>query len=373
MAAPAKRALVLLLVVASSCKENEFKAPPLPKVTVAPPKVQKVTQYLEFTGTTGSSETVEVRARVEGVLLEIPYDESEPLKVGDPMFKIDPAPFVAARDAAAAEVTANEASAKLADTTATKLEKAYAERSVSELQALEARAQYEVAVAKVEVAKKQLAIQQLSLGYCDIAAPIAGRALMTDYDVGSLVGGLGSPALTSILDNSEIHVWFWVPDRVVLQIMKERPQQQKEQQEPMPEVELAREIDEGFPFKGRVDYYDPKVNEATGTLRMRATFDNSDRQLVPGLFARLRIASGTIDKAMIVPESSLASDQAGRHLLVVGKDDVVQRRSVKLGALLPVGRVILEGLKPDDNVVIEGLLRARPGTKVVPETASSEK
>jgi membrane fusion protein, multidrug efflux system len=371
MAALAKIALILSLVAASSCKENEYKAPPLPKVTVAPPNIQQVTQYLEFTGTTGPSETVEIRARVEGVLLDISYDESEPLEVGEPMFRIDPAPFVAARDAAAAEVKASEASASLANTTATKLERAYADRSVSELQALEARAQYEVAVAKVEVAKKKLAIQELSLGYCDIAAPIAGRALMTDYNVGSLAGGPGSAALTSIIDNSKIHVWFWVPDRFVLQLIEDKKTQKD--QKSMPKVELAREIDDGFPFTGRIDYFDPKVNESTGTLRMRATFDNANRQLVPGLFVRLRIAGDTIDKATIVPETSLASDQAGRHLLVVGKDDVVERRAIKLGALLPEGRVILNGIKAKDNVVIEGLMRARPGSKVIPETASSAK
>jgi len=157
----------------------------------------------------------------------------------------------------------------------------------------------------------------------------------------------------------------------VMRLMED--QKGQSEQKPMPEVELAREIDDGFPFKGHVDYYDPKVNEATGTLRMRATFDNAGRQLVPGLFVRLRIASGTIDKATIVPETSLASDQAGRHLLVVGKDDVVERRAIELGALLPVGRVILNGIKAEDNVVIEGLMRARPGTKVIPETTSSAK
>lgn len=320
--------------------------------------------YRTFTGRTEAFESAEVRARVEGVLLDVTYDERKPVEKGAKMFVIDPASFQAARDAAKAEVDANVAAVELADTTARKLEKAFETRSVSELQALEARAQHEVAVAKLEVARKQLAIKELDLAYTQIAAPIHGRPVETDYVVGSLVGSLGSGALTTILDTSKIRVWFSVDDRTVLRMMEEKGPDA----EP-PVIELQREGDPDYAFRGTLDYFEPTVNTSTGTLRVRAVFDNADEKLVPGLFVRVRIATKELQDATLVPETALNSDQAGRHLLVAGAGDVVERRAVTLGPLLPEGRVVLTGLEKTDRVIVQGLLRARPGAKVSPRTA----
>lgn len=353
---------VSVLVMASACAEPPArKVAPPPQVTVQAPKVQPVTIYRTFTGRTESFERAEVRARVEGVLTEVAYDERAELAKGAVMFRIDPAPFAAAREAAAAEVAASAASVRLADTTARKLEKAYESRSVSELQALEARAQHEVASAKLDVANKQLAIRDLDLGYTTVTAPIAGRALQTDYVVGSLVGALGSGPLTTVVDNSKIRVWFSVDDRTVLKLLEEPRDPSRERT-----VEMARDGDAAFGFQGRIDYFEPEVNEATGTLRMRAVFDNADGRLVPGLFVRVRVAARELEAATLVPESALAADQAGRHLLVVGDGDVVERRAVELGPALPEGRVVLSGLAATDRVIVAGLLRARPGVRVAP-------
>jgi len=356
---------VSVLVVLGACAKPPARKPaPPPQVIVQTPKVQPVTIYRTFTGRTESYERAEVRARVEGVLVEVAYDERAELEKGAVMFRIDPAPFAAARDAAAAEAAANEASVRLADTTAKKLEKAYETRSVSELQALEARAQHEVASAKLDVANKQLAIRDLDLSYTTITAPIAGRAIETDYVVGSLVGSLGSGPLTTVVDNTKIRVWFSVDDRTVLKLLE-----QKGDPGASKVIELARDGDAEFGFRGSIDYFEPKVNEATGTLRMRAVFDNADGRLVPGLFVRVRVAASELEAATVVPESALAADQAGRHLLVVGDGDVVERRAVELGALLPEGRVVLSGLAATDRVIVAGLLRVRPGVKVSPRTS----
>ena len=360
---------VSLLVLHGACSKPPVREPaPPPKVTVQAPAVQPVTIYRTFTGRTESYERAEVRARVEGVLTEVAYDERTELAKGAVMFRIDPAPFAAARDAAAAEAAATAASVRLADTTARKLEKAYESRSVSELQALEARAQHEVASAKLDVANKQLAIRDLDLGYTTVTAPIAGRAMETDYVVGSLVGGLGSGPLTTVVDNSKIRVWFSVDDRTVLKLLEQ-------QQDPKASkvIELARDGDAGFGFQGSIDYFEPRVNEATGTLRMRAVFDNADGRLVPGLFVRVRVAARELEAAILVPEPALAADQAGRHLLVVGDGDVVERRAVDLGPLLPEGRVVLSGLAATDRVVVKGLLRARPGVKVSPRVSGDNR
>ena len=359
-------ALLSAVALAACAKPQQRTPPPPPAVTVATPAVQPVTIYRTFTGRTESFERAEVRARVEGVLTEVSYDERATIDAGAVMFRVDPAPFAAARDAAAAEVAANAASVQLADTTAKKLAKALESKSVSELQALEAKAQLDVAAAKLDVAKKQLAIRDLDLGYTTVKAPISGRALETDFVVGSLVGTIGSGALTTIVDNTKIRVWFSVDDRTVLKLLEE-PSAQRDQAV----VELARDGDDSFGFRGRIDYFEPRVNEATGTLRMRAVFDNQDGRLVPGLFVRVRIAARQLEGALLVPESALAADQAGRHLLVVGSDDVVERRAVELGPLVKEGRVVLDGLTAQDRVVVTGLLRARPGAKVAPRNADA--
>ncbi len=341
-------------------------APKPPLVEVQKPLVKDITKYEVVSGQTEPVQTVEIRARVNGVLEEIAHKEGEPVKAGDLMFRIDPAPFTAARDAAAAQLLSAKAEAELADVTATRLEKPYKDRAVSELQALEARAKHKVAEENVKVATKNLAIKQLDVSYTEIYAPIDGRAEQSEYFVGSLVGGLGTSALTKIYDDSKVDAWFTLPDRVMLEYAAkdEKEGRVREALDSLPPIELAREIDEGFPFSGRVDYVDPEVDLETGTLRIRAEFDNAEGKLKGGLFVRIRIQAGELKGATIVPEVALGRDQQGPYLLVVGKDDVVERRSVKPGHQTEDGLVILSGLDGTESVIVNGMISARPGAPV---------
>jgi len=351
----------------AGCRDKPAPITPKPPVVeVQKPLVKDITRYEVVSGQTEAVQTVEIRARVDGGLEEIAHEEGQPVKTGDLMFRIDPAPFAAARDAAAAQLLSMKAQAELADVTATRLEKAYKDRAVSELQALEARAKHKVAVENVKVATKNLAIKQLDVSYTEIYAPIDGRAEQSKYFVGSLVGGLGTSALTKIYDDSKIDAWFTLSDRVMLEYSAkdEKEGRVREALDKLPPIELAREIDEGFPFQGRVDYVDPEVDLETGTLRIRAKFDNSEGKLKGGLFVLIRLQAGTIKDAIIVPEVALGRDQQGPYLFVVGKDDVVERRSVKVGPQTEDGLVILSGVDGTDSVIVNGMMSARPGAPV---------
>ena len=361
-------ATVLMTVFIVGCGENEFQPPPPPSVTVAPPTQRNVVEYAEPTGTTEAFRVVEVRARVQGILQAITYEEGMKVEQDAPLFRIEPALFVATRDAAHARVTSAQVQAKLADTTARRMERSAKDQAVSELQALEARAQADAAVAEVEVAKKELAIKQLDVDYTNVHAPIAGRVARSNFKVGSLVGNLESTALTTIYDDSKIYAWFTVPDRIFL--LAKKVGDMKDDQ-PFPEIELATEVDVGFPHRGQVDYADPAIDSETGTLRIRAIFDNKDGALVGGLFVRCRIAIRTIPDALLVPETAIGVDQVGRYVFVVDSQGIVERRNVKLGPMDGNLRVISSGLKADDRVIVRGLLRARPGGKVTAQTAGT--
>ncbi len=358
--------LAFIVLGVAGCGENEFQPPPPPTVTVAQPEQRDVIEYAEFTGVTEAHKTVEVRARVEGILLEALYPEGGMVTEGDQLFLIDPEPFVAVRDAAQANVNNEKAQVVLAETTAERMESSAADGAVSELQALEARAKADAASTSLEVAQKQLAIKQLDVDYTEVRAPITGWAERADFKTGSLVGTFDANLLTTIYDDTQIYAWFQVPDRLYLEMRNRR-----EGSRDKVEVELATEVDEGFPHIGAVDYVDPAVDNETGSLRVRAIFPNDERTLIPGLFVRCRIAFRTLEDALLVPQSALGADQVGTYLLVVDAEGTVERRNVVLGPSEGTLRVVTEGIEAGDSVIVEGILRARPGSKVEAEASGS--
>lgn len=361
----------LAVVLAACGAKNEFQPPPPPRVTVATPVIRDVTTYEDFTGTTEAVDVVEIRARVQGILHEIAYAEGRPVEAGAVLFRIEKDRFEAERDAALAQVTAAETEARQAEVAAQRMERSLEDEAVSELQALEARAKAATAAAAVEVARSRLAIDELELSYTEVTTPIAGRAERSSFAVGSLVGGLGGAPLTRIHDESKINVWFSVPDRLVQTTRVKSIASGTASQTEYPEVELRTEVDDGWPHRGRIDYADPAVDAETGTLRIRAVFDNATRQLLPGLFVRIRVAGRRLEDALLVPEEALGADQLGRYLLVVGDGDVVERRAVELGPRDGRDRVVLSGVEPGERIVVQGLLRARPGARVTPVEARS--
>jgi RND family efflux transporter MFP subunit len=252
------------------------------------------------------------------------------------------------------------------------MEKAFETRAVSELDVLEARAKADAGAAQVDAARAELESAQLDLAYTRIHAPISGRAGRSQVDPGNLVGAGEQTLLTTIVQYDPIYAFFDMNERDLLVILgataDERSDVNSMRRKTKTPVELGRASDEGYPFEGYVDFSDQEVDAATGTFLMRAVFPNPQPiMLLPGLFVRLRIPMEVREGALLVTERAVGSDQSGKFLLVVDEENVVQHRPVETGALVDGLRVIESGIDAKDWVVVNGLLRARPGSKVAPQ------
>ena len=338
-----------------------------PPVTVAPPLAREVTEWAEFTGQVVAVDRVEVRARVGGYLTEIRFTDGQMVAKGDLLFIVDPRPY---------EIALAQARAKLDQAAGTK---DYASRQLARAGELRRNDFVAASVldqrteesrgANATVAAALAAVRdaELNLQYTRIVAPVAGRVSARAVSVGNLVtGGTGvtqPTLLTTIVSQDPVHVVFDLTEAEYL------AQARRGGDSPLlGQTAHVRLVDEsGWPRQGRVDFVDNQIVRASGTLRVRAVLPTPDRLLVPGAFARVRRALGEPRPALLVPDSSIVTDQT-RRLVMVVKDGVVQPRVVTLGPLQEGGlRVVRDGLAPDDQVVVNGLMRARPGARVTPQ------
>lgn len=346
--------------------------PPAPTVTVALPVASTVTDYLHVTGTVDATERVEVRARVEGFLQSIEFVEGDHVEAGQLLYTIDPREYDARLEQAKASQQTAEATLSLESATLERRERAAKTGAVSELEVLETRARRDVAAAKLHSAQAEVRKASLDVSYTTIDAPISGSIGHSEVDPGNLVGASEKTLLARIVNYDPIYVFFTVNERALLSFadarIKEQAEQAKEKVIDGAIIEAARATDEGYPFTGKIDLADQGLDRETGTMTLRAIFENPNpRQLVPGLFIRGRLPLREREGVLTVSERALGADQTGRYLLVVGDDDIVEYRSVQVGALIDGMRVIDEGIAPGDRVITKGVLYARPGAKVVPQ------
>lgn len=366
-------ALLVLLGAAAGCGQDrgQQRAARAPQVTVAQPKVQDVTEYAEFTGTTRAFEAVEIRARVEGVLHSMHFKAGAQVTKGQLLFVIDPKPYQAQLQQAEAELAVRQAQRSLAQATLVRKQRAYKERAVSEVDVIQARADLAQAEANIKAAEANVRTARIKLGYTQVHSPIEGRVSRTLVDVGNLVGQGEATLLAKVVDHDPIYVYFSISERELLrQIQRHVQGKTPPAGDQRGAVQMGLSTDEGYPHIGQMDYLGNQVDSGTGTIEARAVFPNRLESklplLVPGLFARLRLPIGLLKNARLVPERALGADQQGRYLMVVGKGNKVERRLVKIGPLVKGQRVITEGLNRDDWVIINGLLRVRPGVVADP-------
>jgi RND family efflux transporter MFP subunit len=364
-------ALAGLLAVAGCKKQNAYVPPPPPEVGVAKPLQQTVTPYLEVTGNTVAFNQVDLSARIEGFLQEIDYTDGAMAKRGDTLFIVEPAPYQAKLQQAQATLTA--AQAELVQS-----EAEFNRQSTLLRQNVSAQNTYDSALAKrdsdrADVSNQQAAvtIAAITYGYTRVTAPFDGLVTNHLVSVGELVGVTGPTKLASMVQLDPIYVSFNVSEQDVLRIKTSmRASGLKDVDLAKVPAEVGLMTEQGFPHIGAMNYTAPTLDPATGTLFARALLQNPDRTLLPGMFVRLRIPLA-IQKtqALLVPDQVLGTDQGGRYLLVLGKDDTIEQRSVTVGAQVGALRVVSTGLKPEDQVVVSGLQRAIPGAKVTPKDA----
>lgn len=362
----------------AGCKQKSETAaapPPPQEVIVATPVERDVTAYLNYTGVVEASETVDLRARVQGFLQEIRFKPGQRVKKGDVLFVIDKRQYIAAVERAEAAVRAQQAALVGAENDARLARELADQRAGPEIDAVIKSARRDVIAADLASAEAALSEARLNLEYCEIVAPINGRISRNYVDTGNLVGRGEPTLLATIVQATPAYVPVNINEGDVLAARRDRarngpedrtePGQVSEGEWRPSEVALADEKE--FKFKGRVDYVDPRVNAETGTLYVRTRYENEDETLIPGLFVRVRFPMGT-KKSLLVPEAALLRDQIGRFALVVNDEDEVEIRRIKLGVLEGPLRVVEEGLSADDRIVVLGVLKARPGSKVTPKT-----
>lgn len=363
-----------LLAASGGCSESESKAaattpPPPPPVVVAAPMTQSVIEYDEFTGRTAAVQAVEVRAQVSGYVLEIPFTDGSVVKKGDVLFQIDDRPYKAQLDRASAEVGRVTALLDRAKNELSRAEEPFKTGAVSAMEYDNLQQSVKANEAQLAAAKADVEAARLNVEYCRVTSPIDGRVSRPLVTAGNLVSN--QTVLTSIVSISPMYVYYDVDERTMLyyqakgQEAEQRPENVKDRKIP---VWMARASDKGFPFEGMIDFVDNRVDEGTGTIKIRGVFENASGVLLPGLFVRVRMQRSAPIDATVVPERALGNDQGNRFLFVVGADNTVQYRPVEVGALTGNEmRVIRSGLAAGELVIIDGVQRARAGAKVAPQ------
>src|SRR6201996_2739665 len=344
---------VSAFVVLSACEQNTFVPPPPAKVDVATPVQKSITRYLDATGNTAPVKSVDLVARVQGFLQSINYKDGSPVKEGTTLFTIEPETYKLKLEQAQAAEAGAQATLKQADADYKRQADLVQRQAVSQAILDTSTSNRDNAEASLQQAEANTKIAAVNFGYTNVVAPFDGIVSAHLVSVGELVGAASPTQLATIVQLDPIYVNFNVNEQDVLRIRAEAKRRglTSSQITSLP-IEVALQTETGFPHKGHLDYAAPTLNQSTGTLAVRGVLPNPDRVLLPGFFVRIRVPYDEQNSALLVPDAALGSDQAGRDVLVVNSDNVVEQRKVQTGPLEGELRVIESGLKGDDKVVV---------------------
>ncbi len=372
---------LLLFFLLIGCKSkgpsSTLQPPSPPEVEVVKASTSKIVEFREYTGRTAAVDSVEVRARVSGYLIKTPrtknnddstpvvtVDEGKLVKKGDLLFVIDAKPYELALKQSLGSLTASDARLKQADNELTRNETLVKSNSVSQTEYDQAIASVAELRGQIESLKATVARNQLDLEYTQVRSPIDGLLGQTSVTAGNLVVA-DSTVLATVVAVNPIYVQFDIDEQTVLDYRTRMLDGKvKNARDGTITVGLGLANDRGFPHQGVIDFVNNITDPGTGNTRVRATFDNNTGILSPGLFARIQAPFSAEYEAVLVPTKSIAMDQQGRHVIVVGDDRIASRRAVQLGPIEGDRTVIREGVKSGERVVTSGLQKIRQGAEV---------
>ncbi|GAB5470634.1 MAG: efflux RND transporter periplasmic adaptor subunit [Rhodospirillales bacterium] len=365
--------LLLLAACGEEASPQAGGAPPPPTVIVAEPLVREIVDWDSYTGRFDAIDQVEVRSRVSGYLQSVHFEDGDLVNQGDLLYVIDQRPFLIAVERARATLTEARAALSLATAELTRARQLLNRGNISR-SVYDERVQQQIAAeASISTATAELDAAELDLIYTQIEAPFSGRISRNLVTVGNLIEGgtSGATLLTNIVSISPIYFYFESNEAALLRYTRLDAQglrpSSRDSANPV-QLQLADEV--GFPHWGTMDFVDNRVDSDSGTITGRAVFDNPNGLFTPGLFARLRLLGSAPYEALLIPEAAIGTDQSYKFVYVMGEEGLPVYRRVTLGERRGELRVIADGLEPGEQVVIEGLLRIRPGSPVTPQVGS---
>ena len=373
LAGTAFTAFTAIATAVFSMKTSSAQPPAAPQATpvsVATVVPTDVATFDEFSGRLEAVERVDIRSRVAGTVQSVHFREGALVTKGDLLLTIDPAPYASDVERAAAQVVAAEARYSYAQSEFVRAQRLLDERAIAQREHDERDNAQREAEANLRAAKAALHSAQLSLGYTEVRAPVSGRVGRLEITVGNLVAaGPGAPVLTTLVSVSPIYASFDADEQIVVKALGELPSgaSARAQLERIP-VQMGTAGTVDTPFAGHLQLVDNQVDAKSGTVRVRAVFDNADGRLIPGQFARLRMGRIRNAPALLVSERAVGTDQNKKFVMVVAADNTVSYREVTLGANVNGLRIVTSGLKAQERIVVNGLQRVRPGSLIAPQT-----
>jgi len=337
-------------------------APQALPVPVAVIEQHQVSTWDEFSGRLEAVERVDVRSRVAGQVKSVHFTEGALVRRNDLLVTIDPDPYAAEVDRAQAQVVAAQARLNYAKSEHVRAQRLWEESAIARRELDERVNAEQEADANLRAAQAALQSSKLNLQYTQVRAPVSGRVGRLEVTVGNLVAaGPGAPVLTTLVSVNPIYASFDADEHVVLRTLHEGAKS-------VP-VEAETVTNGGRQLKGRLQLIDNQVNTKSGTVRVRAVFDNQDGSLIPGQFVKLRMGKEKAEQAMLVSERAIGTDQDKRFVIVVGPDNKAIWRQVTLGGTANGQRIVTAGLEPGERIVVNGLQRVRPGAQLAPQEA----
>lgn len=361
---------LLLLASLPGCGRTEKVAPPPPTVLITPAVEREVRDFVVFTGRTEAVQTVAVRARVSGYLTETRFKDGQEVKKGDVLFVIDPRPYQADLDRAQAEYDRAAADYQLAELEFKRASDLRAKNTIAAQEFDAKSAGLLKARGGLAAARGALDTAKLNLEFTNITSPIDGQASRAAITPGNLITPQMEEPLTTIVSTNPVYAYADIDERQLLRYI--RLYNEEHGSNPEPEKKAVTPIflqladEKGFPHEGVIDFADNRVNPNTGTITIRGIFEDKENVLAPGLFVRLRFPGGPAYQAVLVPQEAIGVDQGQRYVLIVQADGTVDYRRVEPGAIQDDGwRVIKGSVKAGENVIVEGMMKTRPGEKVL--------